>query len=93
VVHETYVQAFAHLDDFRGDSSLATWLSRIAMNLAVGRLRRQRPGGRMDDVAAGRARGPDHPFSPHGHVGGSGKVDSATRRFHPNMKATLVVEP
>ena len=44
VVQETYVQAFTHLDDFRGDSSLATWLSRIAMNLAVGRLRRQRPG-------------------------------------------------
>src|SRR5947208_4861673 len=44
VVQETYVQAFTHLDDFRGDSSLATWLSRIAMNLAVGRLRRKRPG-------------------------------------------------
>ena len=44
VVQETYVQAFTHLEDFRGDSSLATWLSRIAMNLAAGRLRRQRPG-------------------------------------------------
>src|SRR3954470_16019492 len=44
VVQETYVQAFIHLDNFRGDSSLATWLSRITMNLSVGRLRRQRPG-------------------------------------------------
>jgi RNA polymerase sigma-70 factor (ECF subfamily) len=43
VVQETYVQAFTHLQDFRGDSSLATWLARIAMNEALGRLRRQRP--------------------------------------------------
>ena len=44
VVQETYVRAFTHLESFRGDSSLSTWLSRIAMNEALGRLRRQRPG-------------------------------------------------
>jgi len=44
VVQETYVRAFTHLDSFRGDSRLATWLARIAMNEALGRLRRQRPG-------------------------------------------------
>ena len=43
VVQETYVRAFTHLDDFRGGSSLATWLARIAVNEALGRLRRQRP--------------------------------------------------
>ena len=40
VVQETYVRAFTHLSDFRGESSLSTWLSRIAMNEALGRLRR-----------------------------------------------------
>src|SRR3979411_2280058 len=44
VVQETYVRAFTHLDSFRGESSLATWLARIAMTEALGRLRRQRPG-------------------------------------------------
>ena len=44
VVQETYVRAFTHLEDFRGDSSLATWLGRIAINEALGRLRRRRPG-------------------------------------------------
>ena len=29
VVQETYVRAFTHLEQFRGDSSLSTWLSRI----------------------------------------------------------------
>ncbi|MBX9819226.1 RNA polymerase sigma factor [Afipia birgiae] len=42
-VQEAYVRAFTHLDSFRGDSSLATWLSRITINEALGRLRTQRP--------------------------------------------------
>jgi len=41
-VQEAYVSAFTHLDSFRGESSLATWLSRITINEALGRLRRQR---------------------------------------------------
>jgi RNA polymerase sigma-70 factor (ECF subfamily) len=41
VVQETYVRALTHLHGFRGDSSLSTWLSRIAMNEAMGRLRGQ----------------------------------------------------
>jgi RNA polymerase sigma-70 factor (ECF subfamily) len=43
VVQEAYIKAFTHLGGFRGDSSLATWLSRITMNEALGRLRRERP--------------------------------------------------
>jgi RNA polymerase sigma-70 factor (ECF subfamily) len=43
VVQEAYSLAFASLDKFRGDSSLATWLIRIALNEALGRKRRQRP--------------------------------------------------
>ncbi|WP_338695297.1 RNA polymerase sigma factor [Bradyrhizobium sp. 26S5] len=39
VVQEAYVRAFTHLDQFRGNSSLSTWLSRIAINEALGRLR------------------------------------------------------
>ncbi|TIQ00315.1 MAG: RNA polymerase sigma factor [Mesorhizobium sp.] len=42
VVQEAYVRAFAHLGDFRGESSLATWLSRIVINEALGRLRKTR---------------------------------------------------
>lgn len=53
VVQETYVRAFTHLDGFRGDSSLATWLARIAMNEALGRLRRQRPSIDLDTLAPG----------------------------------------
>lgn len=53
VVQETYVRAFTHLADFRGDSSLSTWLSRIAMNEALGRLRRERPAVELSSLPQG----------------------------------------
>ena len=42
VVQQAYVQALTHLDGFRGEAMLATWLSRIVLNEALGRLRRRR---------------------------------------------------
>src|SRR4249920_3858063 len=53
VVQETYVRAFTHLETFRGDSSLSTWLGRIAMNEALGRLRRRRPGVEWSSLPEG----------------------------------------
>ena len=47
IVQESYVRAFTHLDGFRGDSSLATWLSRIVINEALGRLRKTRRAGQF----------------------------------------------
>jgi RNA polymerase sigma-70 factor, ECF subfamily len=43
VVQETYVRAFTGINQFRGEAGFGTWLTRIAMNEALGRLRRQRP--------------------------------------------------
>src|SRR5262249_2383010 len=54
VVQEAYINAFAHLDSFRGESSLATWLARITMNEALVRLRRERPTVSLDTVTAHR---------------------------------------
>ena len=42
VVQEAYAAAFNHLKGYRGESSLAAWLSRIALNEALGRLRHKR---------------------------------------------------
>ena len=42
VVQEAYVHAYANIGGFRGEASLATWLARIALNEAYGRLRRRR---------------------------------------------------
>lgn len=53
VVQETYVRAFTHLDSFRGVSSLATWLARIAMNEALGRLRGKAPAIELASLPPG----------------------------------------
>jgi len=42
-VQEAYLKAFASLDRFRGESALATWLTRIVINEALGRVRRRHP--------------------------------------------------
>jgi RNA polymerase sigma factor (sigma-70 family) len=39
VVQEAYVDAYAKIDGFRGEASLLTWLTRIVLNEAYGRLR------------------------------------------------------
>src|SRR6185503_7644581 len=36
VVQETYLRALAALPEFRWEASLATWLTRIAVNEAIG---------------------------------------------------------
>jgi RNA polymerase sigma-70 factor (ECF subfamily) len=43
VVQAAYLRAFAALGGFRGDASFATWLTRIVLNEALGRLRGRRP--------------------------------------------------
>ena len=42
-LQESYLRAFAAIAEFRGESSLTTWLRRIVVNEALGRLRRRRP--------------------------------------------------
>jgi RNA polymerase sigma-70 factor (ECF subfamily) len=43
VVQEAYVRAFTGLDGFRGDALFGTWVTRIALNEALGRRRSRRP--------------------------------------------------
>jgi RNA polymerase sigma-70 factor (ECF subfamily) len=41
-LQEAYCNAFANLETFRGEARFETWLARIVMNEALGRLRRRR---------------------------------------------------
>ncbi|MCC6736449.1 MAG: RNA polymerase sigma factor, partial [Bauldia sp.] len=50
VVQETYVRAFSQLATFRGDAAIGTWLTRIALNEALGRKRRIRPVIDIEDL-------------------------------------------
>jgi RNA polymerase sigma-70 factor (ECF subfamily) len=55
VVQEAYVHAFRSLDSFRGESALSTWLSRIVINEALGRLRKQKREGKVTNLEAAQA--------------------------------------
>lgn len=50
VVQESYVRAFSNLAAFRGEASIYTWLTRIVLNEANGRLRRQRTQVGLEEV-------------------------------------------
>jgi RNA polymerase sigma-70 factor (ECF subfamily) len=66
VVQETWLRAFTGLESFRGESSLATWLTRIAINQA---LMQQRKLGRFVPWdPAGSEQESEMPFDPPDHA-------------------------
>lgn len=50
VMQQAYVNAFAHLRQFNGSARFSTWLTRIAINEALARVRRQRRYEPFDDA-------------------------------------------
>ena len=58
IVQESYMHAFDKLSGFRGDASLLTWLTRIVINEARGRLRDERP--KVDLLVLESSAGNDH---------------------------------
>src|SRR5215213_746708 len=57
VVQEAYVRAFTALAGFRGEASLSTWLTRITLNEALGRLRRRQTAVGLEQVDAAAREG------------------------------------
>jgi RNA polymerase sigma-70 factor, ECF subfamily len=57
-MQQTYIAAFSHLDQFKGDAKFSTWLVRIAINAALARVRREKTeqgGLEMSDERAAEA--------------------------------------
>jgi RNA polymerase sigma-70 factor (ECF subfamily) len=48
-LQEAYIRAFSGIAGFKGEASLATWLTRIAVNEALVRLRRRRETTPLDE--------------------------------------------
>jgi RNA polymerase sigma-70 factor (ECF subfamily) len=57
VVQAAYVDAYARLGDFRGEASLNTWLTRIVLNEAYGRLRARHPTVGVEHIDAAQGEG------------------------------------
>ncbi|MEO6965811.1 MAG: RNA polymerase sigma factor [Acidobacteriaceae bacterium] len=50
VIQDAYVRAYQHLDQFAGSAPFSTWLTRIAVNEALRRLRSRARSPRIEDV-------------------------------------------
>ena len=57
VLQEAYARAFAKFDTFRGEAGVLTWLTRIVINEARGRLRRRRPTVGVEQLDAAQGAG------------------------------------
>lgn len=57
VLQEAYVRAFAAIGGFRGEAGVMTWLTRIVLNEARGRLRRRRPMVGLEQIEAAQMDG------------------------------------
>jgi RNA polymerase sigma-70 factor (ECF subfamily) len=55
-VQDGWVQALTHMDGFRGEAAIGTWLTRIVMNEALARVRRQRTRSGTFGVSDGTER-------------------------------------
>jgi RNA polymerase sigma-70 factor (ECF subfamily) len=56
-VQEAYTHAFAKLGSFRGEASVLTWMTRIVLNEAYGRLRQRRTTVGIEQIEAAQAEG------------------------------------
>ena len=82
VVQEAYLRAFRGLAGFRGEAGLSTWLTRIALNEALGRLRRRRAtvGLEAVDAAAREDGGGRVLMFPTTHAAAAGDPEGAAAR-------------
>jgi RNA polymerase sigma-70 factor, ECF subfamily len=53
VIQDAYVRAYQHLDQFAGSAPFSTWLTRIAVNEALHRLRSRNRNPQMEDEDSG----------------------------------------
>lgn len=56
VMQDAYVRAYGHLEQFEGRAPFAAWLTRIAVNEALARVRLRRRGEPLDETEDGEIR-------------------------------------
>lgn len=93
-VQETYLRAFLSLGTFRGESSLATWLVRIAINQSLGQ---QRKRGRLvpwhDDPAGEEAPMGDQQAMGDGGEGLSAEAEASRNQLRRSLEQAIDLLP
>ena len=77
VLQEAYVRAFSAIGRFRGEAGVMTWLTRIVLNEARGRLRRRRPTVGLEQIEAAQMDGARVIPFPNANAAASPEADAA----------------
>jgi len=102
LAQETFLKAWRHVAQFRGQSKFSTWLHRIATNVTIDWVRRKRieSGVEFDDtlglhrVEPGSATAPQPVPLPHQRLEGREiqvRIDAALAQLTPEHRAVIVL--
>ena len=83
------MRAFTAIEGFRGEASLSTWLTRITLNEARGRLRRRRPSVALDALEAAQEAGAALVVFPRSISGLSPEREAARSETRRLMEAAI----
>jgi RNA polymerase sigma-70 factor, ECF subfamily len=89
VLQEAYLRAFAGMRTFRGESSLLTWLTRIVINEANGRLRKRRHLVGVEQIEAAQARGADVIMFPYAQTAMTPEQDVARMQIRHLLETAI----
>lgn len=89
VVQEAYVRAFTGLDGFRGESSIYTWLTRIVLNEANGRLRKRRLNVGLEALETAQKQGAHVIMFPGGDPAASPEADTVRLQVRRVLEAAI----
>lgn len=88
LTQDAFVRAWEKLDGFRGDSTFATWLHRLAVNLVLGdrRTRLRRLAREHESASLAEATG-----APHGRVDAGVDLERAISELPPGARTVFVL--
>jgi RNA polymerase sigma factor (sigma-70 family) len=93
VLQESYVRAFTKFGDFRGEASVLTWLTRITINEARGRLRARRTSVALSEIDAVQNQGAHVYMFPSGQISPNPEVDAARAQIRRLLERTIEALP
>ena len=101
VLQETFMKAYEHLDQFKGDSKFYTWIVRIAVNQALMKLRRRKTDKTVsidetidtgeDTVVREIAAWDENPEQQFSRDELGGILDTAVRSLEPLYRSVFVL--
>lgn len=89
VVQEAYLKGFSNLDSFRGEASIFTWLTRIAVNEANGRLRKRRLTVGLDEIESAQAKGAHVIMFPNADPDATPESDAARAEIRKILETAI----